>query len=244
MALRNKLVVLFLSIFCTGATWMMSPGKGSHASASTPFSEVQQKDYASTANTTSHSLVFTSTPVQNNLLVITVVTDAACTTPSGFSVASTIANATGNYIFYKVAGASESTTVTLAINASTSLSACGFEFSGMATSTPFDVGTTLNVGSGVTSIGTGTTATTAQANELLVACTSFPFTGAAAAVTAWSNSFTAQAALASSGSTPNVKNMTATRVVTSTGTFSTATTIDSSVNNANGMIATFKITTP
>lgn len=141
----------------------------------------------------------------------------------------------GVEIMYKVAAGGE-TAVGFAIDGSTGFfhSAVMAEYSGLAATSPLDVfandGTNSSVGT--TSRATGTTGTTAQADELAIAAV-----GQGNTVTAlsWTNSFATRDSNAQAGSGVYLadKILSATGTVTSTASWTTS-------RIAGGCVATFK----
>ena len=134
--------------------------------------------------TSTISATFASTPTTGDLLVAVVATrtNGAITAPSGWSTAINQAGTPSQGIFYKIAGAAESTTVT----ATTAATGNGtgihiYEYRGV---------TTLDASSSSTGTGTAVASgslTTTTANNLVIAAT---VKNAGASYTAWSNSFT------------------------------------------------------
>ncbi len=132
---------------------------------------VEQDDSASIRSNTSITATFATAPTEDNLLVAVLSTRAtSATNPSGWTTAIDVVNSPNNdllRIAYKVAGASESATVTFTLSAADQSALGIFEVSGTATSSPLDqtasTGRTLNT----TSVSSGTTSTTTQADEIL-----------------------------------------------------------------------------
>lgn len=201
--------------------------------------QVQKKGYASSGDATTHNIVFDSGPTQGNLLIVSFSGDGYYS--SGLETWTQVVsreNWSGTYIYYKIAGAGESATIAITIAGSTSLVGVAYEYSGMD-GTPFDKA--ANDGGADTSAESGTTATTAQAAELLIACVGTTAPGSSApSVTAWSNSFGEEYNAIATGSGSNVRHASASRIVAATGAYSTTGTLSgSSVWEAG--IATFKI---
>ena len=115
-----------------------------------------QKKTGTTGSGTSVSATFDSPPTLNNLLVAIVGNRASSTptTPSGWSVAiSETSNSPGQVIYYKIAGASEASAVTVNYTVVTALALQLYEYSGISTSSPLDQtgsssGTSASVSSG------------------------------------------------------------------------------------------------
>lgn len=176
---------------------------------------------------------FGATPKAGNLLVAAVTASVATGSISitGWSSGNSIAVgvAGGLVIFYKVAGAAESTTVTANGTLAVFMDIHIFEYAGIDNASPIDkTATTADGGSGVTSRASGTTATTSQANELLFVAVGMDAANGNNA--SWSNSFNAE--------------ITTTHLITSdlsvsaTGTYSSTGTWTNSARAA-GAIITF-----
>lgn len=137
-----------------------------------PYAFVQKKQ-ATTTTTTEVAATFDATPTENNLMVGTIGSnDGSFTNPSGWTTAIEVYNATDDdilRIFYKVAGASESSTVTCTAFAGNTKHLGISEWSGVDTADPLDVTASTAVTPAVTTISSGTTATTSTANSLAVA---------------------------------------------------------------------------
>lgn len=237
--------LLLCSEFMSASSMILNPYRyGAAAPAS--FSEVQQKNYASSAKAMTHDLVFVSGPTANNVLVVCIVGDATATSVASASGAYNLAEAsvnnTGTYIYYRIAGASESATVTVTLSSSANCSIAGFEYSGMD-GTPLDIVDNAMGDDGSVECGS---VGTAFNDELIIAVAGISAGGSPppANVTAWSNSFVEQANLETTGAEVNVRLGTATRVVTATGTYTTTATLASSSMGWSGVIAAFHIANP
>lgn len=215
------------------------------AAGGASFAEVQQTNYAGTTARASHTNQFANTPTQGSLLVALVVADAytnAASLPTWSNKAVEAPDFTGTYIFYKIAGAAESKEFVVNLNDTVLCGIVLYEFSGID-ATPLDK--TASAVNQSASVSTGTTATTAQGDELLIALVGISNGGATMRnITAWSNSFTEQANFLVNGTGTDVRLGTATRVVTATGTYTTTASLDAATSDASGAIATFKISNP
>lgn len=212
------------------------------SAAAPSFGVVQQVDYHSTASATPQTFTWSSGPVQNNLLVLVCSSDNTVTTPSGFTLAKSNVSAQGQYIFYKVAGAGESTTISISLGGADSLVVSGWELSGMLTSGVADANASNLNGSGTSSSSTGTTATLAQSNEWSVACSCWnATTEGALSVTSWSNSYVQTSTVVSSGSIQNIRQTCSTvSTAATTAQTTTATLSGLTLAGSQGIIATFK----
>ncbi|WP_156027808.1 hypothetical protein [Candidatus Solirubrobacter pratensis] len=153
---------------------------------------------------------------------------------TGWSLADSSIGGTGLYLWYKIAGSSESSTVTIAPSVAASAELVVMQFTGNATSGVLDQ--TAHASGGAT---TGTTAATAQNDELAVAAVGMTAVGGTISAT-WTNGFTANpattvAAVGTNGTGIHV----ALRSLTSTGTV-TSTATPSEGSAVGGLVATFK----
>lgn len=209
------------------------------------IAQVQKNTGTSGGNTTSVAATFTSAPTQDNLLICAHHADAGSPTvtlPTNWSEAVTVlrsATGTRTTIGYRVAGASESSTVTVTTDASTSQGLSIFEYSGMSTTqgTVLDQ-TASNTTGGATSASTGTTLATAEADELVIAAIGLSGSGDGWG-NAWTNSFVQQTTVADGSGAGWSDHTTAHRIATATGTFETTESWTTTRNSAN-VIATFK----
>lgn len=214
------------------------------APAGGSFSQVQKKTYASTASASSHTITFDATPTSGNLCIWVVTSDAIVSTPSGLTLAVSAIDYAGHYIFYRINGASESASTAFVPSASTSLVVAAYEYSGMATSSVLDRTASNTPGGIVSSVATGTTATTSQADELVIVTVGISGTTGFPTISSWSSSFATEDTVASTGSAVNIRVGTAIRKVTSTAAYSSTATLSSTTAAPSGAIATFKITSP
>lgn len=203
------------------------------------INQVQKKVYLSVTNPPSHNITLDSIPNAGNILIIGVVSDTTVSPlpPTGYTTVASAVDFSGTYMFWKVSNGTESTiTIALSTNASCCISV--LEYTGLTT---LDVATSAT-GQGTATVGTGTTATTTAANELIVSLAGLSNGGTTPpTVTSWNNSMVSQLSGQSSGiGTPvnidmAVKTVSATATFTATATLSVAGSADNS-----GIIATFK----
>lgn len=185
---------------------------------------------------------FGGTPTQNNLLVVTAVSDSTMNLPtgSGWSLAVSAVNNCGLYIWYKVAGAAESATVTVNNTASATCVMCAMEWSGLLTASVLDKTASNGGVSGSSTIASGTTAATTQADELAIAAIA-DYNQAALALTSWSGGFTTEYDLRPSSGTIRDEGAAASLILTSTGAQSSTASLNTPCGaNSTGCIATFK----
>jgi hypothetical protein len=182
------------------------------------------------------SAVFGATPTQGNLLIAIAGNDDVDTpsTPSGWSVAiNEAANNPGQVIFYKVAGASESTTVTVSgYSSNPDLGLHLYEYRGIARTSPLDR-TASDAGTSGDPLSSGTTPTTSTRRELLIAAfviaKDTTFSG-------WTNSFAERVEFETAGT---LAFGGADRIVSATGAYSTIVT-PGQTGPWRGQIVTFK----
>lgn len=170
-------------------------------------------------------------------------TNNTLATPTGWSLARSELNASTNcpkiYIFYREnAPASTGITVNYA-GAAAEFCLTILEYSGIATSASLDKVASASDSVGTTTVSSGTTAATVQADELVIALLANRFV--TASQSAWTNSFTQRHYFTSLGTTnTNNENFSANeKIVAATGTQTTAATL-SSARAWAGAIATFK----
>lgn len=193
---------------------------------------LQQKT-SNTSLLASVTATYTSTPGAGNLLVAAVTANVGVgsITITGWSTGKSIAVgiAGGLVVFYKVAGAAESTTVTASGTLATFMDLHIFEYDGIDDASPLDQsGSTADSGVGVTSRSSGTTGTTVDANELVFVAVATA--GANGGGVSWTNSVTAE--------TTTTNLMTGDKSVTAVGTFESTATWNTS-QRAAGVAVTF-----
>jgi hypothetical protein len=205
--------------------------------AAAAVSLVQAQSAASNANATSISTTLPATPTRGNLLVAVAGNASSSTplTPAGWSVAiDQTANAPGQAIFYKIAGAAESATVTISgYSSATRLGIQVYEYRGAATSAPLDR-TASSSGTG-TVMSSGTTATTSVANELVVAAFVI---NTGTTVDGWTNAFDERSDVANGGGSQSTFAG-GDVAVSASGTYATTATAAASAA-WRGQIATFR----
>ncbi|MFQ5948115.1 MAG: DUF2341 domain-containing protein, partial [Acidimicrobiia bacterium] len=191
---------------------------------------------------TSITASYGSAPTQDNLLVLVhhYRDSATVTLPAGWTLAVDFVDGVSKItIGYKIAGAAEGTDVTVTTSVVDRMTITILEYSGIDTVSPLDQ-TSSNGCTAVTSCSTGTTGTTAQANELIVA--GIGLTGQDGGWgNTWTNGFTQQTTVVSTGGGPtgDSSHTTADRIVSATGTFETTESWTDS-RDAQGAIATFR----
>lgn len=175
-----------------------------------------------------------------NLLLMAVNSASFLTgTPSGWTQAAAIDDFCALYLFYKIAAGGE-TTVGATLAASDRAGIAIMEYSGN-TATPLDKTATNKPGGAPSTIASGTTAATTQADELAVACFgSIRVTHPTNTFTTYTNSYAEIAEIAATGGDADALAV-ATKALSATGTqTSTATLGGGAENHPIGLIATFK----
>jgi len=220
-----------------------------------PATAVQ--DWTSTTTTTTTpatcTLTFGSAATAGTTLLVAVNSDATVGTPSGYtSLVSSIHNA-GCYLFGKVAAGGEtSVTVTPSVSASTCVAMAEIgNLSGAAIANRLDVSTSNGAASAAFTWSTGTTGTTAQADEYAVAVWGYSAavgtgsdftTGGGNKWINQTNGFTEKLDVGTTKAVnTNVGLCIAVKDLSSTGTVeSTVTELNSQATPAETLIATFK----
>lgn len=205
------------------------------------ISLVQKKGAQTAVSSASLAVVLDAPPTAGNLLVACCNSDATVATPAGFTLAVSSISGQGLYIFYRVVQGGDSATVTFTPSVTDSVAAGVIEYSGL-TATPLDKTASGSAPGGSSSVGTGSTGTTAQAEELLIVCAG-PHAGATGfSLSSWTNGLTNQVAQGNGlgvAGTTNVGCFIGDLVVGSTGTY-TSTASYSPTGDAGAAIATFK----
>lgn len=230
-----SLVILLLSIRSYSQLILVNGNK--HHAGGGSITQVQTKVFNSTTNATSNSITFTSAPVTGDLMILTVVSGSTISgTPSGWTVVNSAVGNTGTYMYWKIAGASESATLTITLSSADACILFAMEYSGVTT---LDKTAEATGGGVTTTIGTGTTAATTTANELIVALAGVGGFAAATNISSWSNSIVNQ--LTGNVSAVNMSAFMGVKTVSATGTqTATATLNGNGTGNDSGIIATFK----
>ena len=233
-----------------GCDWLLSVLSGSNKAAylATPVvmespsvpAFVQSASASSVGVQSTVDVTLGDTPTQGNLLILVGTGDGNFNTPiSGWTAINTGVNWPSVAGWYKIAGASESATVTITMDFASSLTGIFAEFSGIVTTSPFDqtAYSSITPPSDVSPISAGTTPSTVQANELLIAMFSLvDGSGLSSGSTGLSNSFTKQVDVFG---TDTVGAVLGYRVASSVGAYTSAAST-SVAQYGSGLMATFK----
>lgn len=135
-----------------------------------------------------------STPIQGNILIAAVTSDVGVgsVAMAGWTSVGSIAVglAGGLVIFYKIAGAAESTSVTSTATLATFMDIHVYEYSSIDVATPLSItATAADSGLGVTSRSSGTTAVVTNGSSLIFAAIAQSLTNGAGA--SWTNGMAA-----------------------------------------------------
>jgi hypothetical protein len=205
---------------------------------------VQKKGAQSSGSVASLSVTLDAPPTPGNLLVACCNSDATVATPSGFTLAVSAVNFQGLYIFYRVVQVGDGSSVAFAPSVADSVAGGVIEYSGL-TSSPLDQTASNTTTTAATSLATGTTGTTSQANELLVVVVG-PHSGSGHPwnLISWSAGYTSQ--IQEPEGLANNADFSAAchigdRIVSATGTYSATGTWTPASSNAGAAIATFRI---
>ena len=206
------------------------------------FTKVQEKTYASPANATDSSVVFDTTPTQGSLLVACANADSTRSmSSSGWTLVESHVSETGLYMWAKIAGASESVTVTIT-GSSASAELWAAEYATPLSATLAEV-VDQNSDNETTSGSTtnpGTTGTTTQADELAVVCVGVNFLPDPGTINSWSDGFGETAELTGVGSV-NTKLGVGEKLLTEVSTQTCTITFSTSSSSDKGAcIVTFK----
>lgn len=195
---------------------------------------VQRRTSASGANVTTLAATWSPAPIQNNLILCRANSDATATmASSGWTLATSQVNLSGLYLWYKIAGAAESTTVTITPSGAASTEMIIEEYSGNATASVLD---RFQSATGAT---TGTTAATTQADELAIAQVGMNNTAGGGFSATWNNSFVATTSLTGAGSVGTTLHPSSKALATTGAVVTTATPAGGGVASG-GLVATFK----
>lgn len=204
------------------------------------FNRIQRQTAASGANVTTLTATWSPTPTPNNLLLCRANCDATATmNSSGWTLAHSQINLSGLYLWYKIALAGESTSVTVNPTSSASLELIIEEWAGGLSGTVAVLDRIANA----TGASTGTTAATTQADELAIAQVGMSNTPGTGFSATWTNSFTAETTLVGAGGVSTALHP-AFRVLTATGTVTTTATPAGGGTASGGLVATFKMALP
>jgi parallel beta-helix repeat protein len=195
-----------------------------------------QKKSGSSQDSASVAATFDAAPTSGNLLIAIAANRQTSTpaTPAGWSVAIDQSNfAPGGIIYYRIAGASEPTTVTVnGYNATNQrLSLQLFEYSGV------DTLDQVNTASGNGTAVSSGSVTTTRADELVIAGVA---STSSTSYSAWSNAFAEQHDFVVGGFGTQITAGGADFSAVSTGTYSTTATAGGS-GNWRGVIASFSL---
>ena len=202
--------------------------------------------YSATGNGTTASITLPFTPSTNDLMILSFVADSTSGgTPSGWSLAVSQNQTLYSYVYlyYKIAGASESKTITVSVPSGGPWSLGYAEFKGIATS-PLDRTASATNQGGSGSIASGTTSTTSQASEVWVCVAGViqAYYGVPVYVSSWSGGFTSMTGdiFYEYGNPGDTGQNMAYKIVSSTGAASSTATLDYTATHSTGVIATFK----
>jgi hypothetical protein len=211
----------------------VSDGGGGGGGTPATISQVQRTTVEQ-SGVTSVSTSFGTAPTAGNLLVgvIHYAADRVPTVPAGWTIATESDTPGETVVFYRVATVGEPANVSVSISGSgVYMSMSLFEYTGM-----YDIQadvldrTSVQSASTASSVSTGTTAPTAQADELLIAAVGL--NGSRDFAGAWTNGFSTQTTLN--------RQSVAHRIVSAVGQYETTESWDRSVGVAVGTLVTFR----
>lgn len=183
-----------------------------------------------------------SSPTTNgNYVVIVVVSDATVGTPSGFTLDRNHVASNGHYVFSKATTGGE-TVFTVTPNVSAAGVWYVAEISGLSAS-PLDQATSTGAGTTAPTRSTGTTGTTAQADEIAIASFGSSVVGSATTWGAQTNSYSERITdqVTTTGGS-NVGLAVASRVLSATGTTECTATVDGGGSTkSTGIVVTYRV---
>lgn len=200
-----------------------------------------------TTGTTSQVITYGATPTQNNLLICCTGSDATVSmSSSGWTLAVSAVNAQGEYMWYKLAGAAESSTVTVTPSSTAPTVSAIMEFSvtGGWNASPLDKTASATRTTSGNIQATGTTATTTTANDFVIGAINPHGFSTAPTSPLWTNSYTNIITVAgTTGASSNLRValFVATLTLVATGTTSSNVSWTNSSNSAGGLVGTFAI---
>lgn len=206
-----------------------------------PLTLVQRQTNQSAANVASLAGTYSPAPTSGNLLVAHANSDATVTmTSSGWTLSVSSVNDTGLYQWSKVAGGGESATVTITPGSSASTEIVIEEWSGNATVSPLDKTGSGSAASGATTVPSGTTAATVQADERSLASFGWNDTGAVVTANSYTNSYVE--VVETKGLGTLATNLAVAEVdLVATGTTTTTVTLSGVLGSVkSGLVATYK----
>jgi hypothetical protein len=202
--------------------------------------------YSAVGTGTTATITLPFTPSVNDLMVLSFVADSTSGgTPSGWTLAVTQNQTAYSYVYlyYKIAGASESSHITVSVPSGGPWSLGYAEFTSIAAS-PLDTTASAQNQGGSGSIASGTTSGTSQANEVWVCVAGVvqAYYGVPVYVSSWSGGFTSATGdiFYEYGNPGDTGLNMAYKIVSSTGSASSTATLSSNATHSTGVIATFK----
>lgn len=190
---------------------------------------------ATGTGTGSASATYAATPTSGNLLIAVIGNDnlTLSLTNSGWTLGpSTSSSINELNLYYKVAGVSEPTVVTMTTDAGASKSSIAiYEYNGFTGTPTLDQSTIGGAFSTATlTCDCGTTAATTVANELVFASALW---NGAETLSSWTNTFTARNSVGG-------HLFTSDKIVAATAAYQTTATVTGTAGANSGVIATFK----
>lgn len=201
---------------------------------------IQKATYGSSAAALTHTITLAKTPVQGDLMILCADADNTVSTPSGWTMQISSIHSGALYLFSKVAGASEPTSISVTLSGSTSCALGYVEFAGRSGTVDKTLATN---GVSTTTLTCGPTATTTQASEVVIAAIGLwegtghtwgPFIS-------FDHSFNMIIDISSTVTSAREDLGIAIALVTATGAYqSQGTWTTTATNTIDGVIATFK----
>lgn len=207
---------------------------------------VQTKTYQSSAQALTHQIVLDSAPTEGNLIALVIATDAVISDVNSGDYDPATAYAGGNSdgrIYYRVAGAGESATITVTLPSSRHCAIWAREFSGNVPDQAQVLDRSAsNVAAGShTTQPSGTTAATQQVGTHAIA--GFSQSGLLRNHSSYSRGFVEQTELSTSGAGTNIRISVASRAFIPMEAVDTTLTFDGNVSDSSstGTVAVFRV---
>lgn len=210
------------------------------------ISLVQQTTAASSAPGLALNATLGATPIVGHTMVIVYSSDSTIDTPAGWTKAAGIIDFSDLGCFTRSVQSGDSATegvtwATGSVNSGTEIWLA--EFAGMgslAGAAIVDQFATNAAGpTSVTSVGTGTTATTLNPNDLIIVAAGYDNVNATFLTSSWTNGFADAGNIQSTNGSPNTSLYVGSQVVSSTGAYTSTATVSTNVAHLIGFIVAF-----
>lgn len=181
-------------------------------------------------------------PASGELLTLSVSSDTTVSTPSGWTLGPHDVHNIGAYMFYKVAGASEASSVTITTSGNFNTATGYIAYSGQAAASPFDVSASAFNTSSALTTPTATTASLSGTNELVVAAACLGgMEGGTPTVSSWTGGYTNRLSQQTAGAgTTDQHLFVADNYTAGTAAAAVSLSFTNGSNNQTTLVAAFK----